>query len=51
MKFNINVTTEDGELLVIIPIDSEELNWDTHITKNMIADDIYNEINKAIERG
>lgn len=50
MKFGINVTTEDHELLTVIEVDTDELNWDSNPTKHSIVEEIFDEFYKAIER-
>ena len=50
MKFNIHITKKDGELLSTIEIDTEEFNWDTNNTANLIGHDILDEIKRAILR-
>ena len=50
MKFNINITTDGGELLSIIPIDTDDDNWDTCNTKHELANDIIDEIRRAVLR-
>ncbi|MFC1567347.1 hypothetical protein ACFL3R_00735 [Thermodesulfobacteriota bacterium] len=50
IKYKIHITTKDGELLNTIDINSNELNWDSTPTKNMMAEEIFEEINKDIER-
>ena len=50
MKYKINITTEDCELLDVIEIDTTEINWDSnHSTKELGRDIIY-EIKNDIKR-
>ena len=44
MKFRINVTTEDGEVLSIKEIDTTETNWNTQATRHCEANEIFDEM-------
>ena len=50
MKFKINITTEDCELLNIIEIDTTEFNWDAYNQKQETANEIFDEIYRSIKR-
>lgn len=44
MKYKVHITTEAGELLNTIEIDTEEMNWETAHSKSETAHEIYDEI-------
>ena len=48
--FKIHITTDEGELLHTLEINENEMNWNTTPTKHLTADEIFNEIEKAILR-
>ena len=51
MQFKIHITTDQGELLDTIIINTDERNWDTSNTKGMLAADIFTEIYRHIKKG
>ncbi|MHC4643978.1 MAG: hypothetical protein ACYTBJ_00655 [Planctomycetota bacterium] len=46
MKFRINVTTEEGEVLCIKSIDTGEMNWNTQATRHCEANEIFDEMER-----
>lgn len=49
MKYKINITTNEGELLNVIDVDTEEKNWNTQPTKHCIAIEIFEEIERHLK--
>jgi len=49
-KYFINITTEDGELLNRMAIETFEMNWDTANSKREITMEIFDEIYRDIRR-
>ena len=50
MLFKINITKSDGELLNIIEINTNEMNWDSCNSKHDTTLEIYDEIYRAVKR-
>ena len=50
MKFKIHITTDQGELLNTIEIDTTEKNWDSYNSKTETSNEIFDEIERAIIR-
>ena len=50
MKYKINITTRDGELLNIIEINPNDMNWDSNPTKDILVEEIFDEIHQDIKR-
>ena len=49
-KYKIFVTTEDGELLNVISIDTAESNWNSSPTTNLLGEEIVEEIEIVEEK-
>ena len=50
MIYRIHITSEEGVLLNSIKIDTDDLNWDSQPTINLLGDEIIDEIKRAERR-
>jgi hypothetical protein len=46
-KYTINIVNEDCEVLRIIEVDTEEMNWNTPQTIRLTGQEIFQEIEEA----
>lgn len=47
--YKINIVDDESNLVEQIEVDTEEMNWDTTITKHQLAEAIFNDINRNEE--
>ena len=50
MKFKIHITTDQGELLNTIEVDTNDKYWDSINSKQDTMHEIFDEIYRAVER-
>lgn len=49
MKYKINVTTNNGEVLDILKINTDEKYWNSQGSKRIITEEIFDEIERHEE--